>query len=57
MSNQETKKSQMSLSRIGGLVLIASLIGGFAVGFNIISIGIFIVGIILIIVGLATKKK
>lgn len=56
MSNQETKKGQMSLSRIGGLLLIASLIGGFAVGFNIITIGIFIVGIILIVVGLATKK-
>lgn len=50
-------KAENSVARWGGLILIAGIIGGFAVGFNIITILLMVGGILAMIVGVIMGKK
>lgn len=52
----ETKQQNQAV-RWGGLIMVAAVIGGLVVGFNIITIALFVGGLIALIVGLVMGSK
>ena len=53
----EGAKKQHPAARWGGLLMVAAIIGGLVVGFNILTIGLFVAGLVALIVGLVLGKK
>lgn len=50
-------KKENPLTRWGGLIIVAAVVGGLVVGINLLTIGILVVGVVLVVVGLVKGKK
>lgn len=50
-------KKENPLTRWGGLLIIAAVLGGIVAGINLVTIGILAVGVVLVVVGLVQGKK
>ncbi len=49
-------KKENPLTRWGGLLIVAAVVGGLVAGINLLTIGILVVGATLVVVGLVKGK-